>query len=271
MPNGINGLIAAIFLYVYSTRGYSMTMNYGRDAKNATRDIPWAIFWSMPTIMILYTGVAIVATGVLPLEQVAGQPLTYVAMEILPGPLFTIFIIGGPIMALLTTMNSTMPAQCYPIYRSVQDGWFPKSFGNLNKRGVPWKIFTVNYILGLVPMLLGFNVSEITNNIMLLGAVQSGLYAYAYWQLPSRFPKEWAQSKYHIPDGLYKLVVIISTVSVVAILIQSFRSLTPQIAIFSLVAITCCILYGYIRGGKADITIEVSVWGSKDLKDVKTV
>jgi len=269
MPKGINGLTASVFLYVYSTRGYSMTMNYGRDAKNATRDIPWAILLSMPTIMILYVGVAIVGTGVLPLEQVAGQPLTYVAKAILPGPLFPLFIIGGPIMALLTTMNSSMPAQCYPLYRSVKDGWFPKSFGDLNKRGVPWKIFTVNYIIGLLPMLLGFNISQITNNIMLLGAVQSALYAYAYWQLPTRFPEAWAKSRYHIPNKAYYLIVIASTLSVAAILVKSFRSLTPQIAIFSLVAVSSCIIYGYVRGGTAEITMETSVWADQNV-DVET-
>lgn len=260
MPNGYEGLLSAIFLYVYSTRGYSMTMNYGHAAKNATRDIPLAILLSMPTIMILYVGTSIVGAGVLPLSIVSGQPLTYVAQELLKGPLFPLFIVGGPIMALLTTMNSTMPAQCYPLYRSVQDGWFPKSFGKLNKRGVPWKIFTVNYILGLIPLLLGFNVNTITNNIMLLGAVQSVLYAYTYWQLPNKFPEAWERSRYHIPTWLYKFIVILSTLTVFAILFRSFKALTIEIALFSLIAILLCILYGYWRGKTADINIEVSVW-----------
>lgn len=256
-----------------------MTMNYGRDAKNATKDIPWAILMSAPTILILYVGTAIVGAAVLPLEQVAGQPLTYVAKAILPGPLFPLFIIGGPIMALVTTMNSSMPAMCYPVLKSVQDGWFPKSFGSLNKRGVPYKIFTINYILGLIPMLLGFNVSTITNNIMLLGAVQSVLYAYAYWQLPKKFPDAWAKSKYHIPDWAYKLIVIASSIAVFGILIQSFKSLTRQVALFSVVAVLACIVYGYIRGGKAEITIETSVWSDDptvssegfDISDIKTI
>ena len=40
IKHGGKGFIAAIFLFVYSTNGYSLTMNYGRDAHNAKRDIP---------------------------------------------------------------------------------------------------------------------------------------------------------------------------------------------------------------------------------------
>ena len=35
MTKGIGGMLNAMLLYVYSCTGYSMTMNYGRDAKNA--------------------------------------------------------------------------------------------------------------------------------------------------------------------------------------------------------------------------------------------
>lgn len=264
MPNGAHGLIASVLLYVYSTRGYSMTINYGKDAKNATRDIPIAILLSVPTIMVLYTGTAMVGCGILPLEVVADQPLTLVAQEILPGVLFPLFIIGGPIMALLTTMNSSIPATAAPMLRSVQDGWFPRGFGALNKRGVAWKIITVHYILGLIPMLLGFDVETITNNIMLLGAIQSMLYQYAYYRMPTVFPEAWKKSKYHMPNSLYYIMVTLSTAAVFGILFQSFSELNIGIALFSTIASLACMAYGYWRSKTADITMEVSCWPPQD-------
>ena len=56
--------------------------------------------------MVVYGGVAIVASGVLPLDQVAGQPLTLVAKNILNPALFTVFMIGGPVLALSSSINS---------------------------------------------------------------------------------------------------------------------------------------------------------------------
>lgn len=132
LTNGVAGLWTASFLFVYSTTGYSMTMNYGSVARNPQRDIPWALILSVPTLVILYCGVAAAGSCVLPMEEVMDQPLTLVARVALPKILFIAFIIGGPIMALLTTMNSTMPANCLPIMVSCKDGWLPKSFGKEN-------------------------------------------------------------------------------------------------------------------------------------------
>lgn len=75
--NGPSGFFSAIMLYVYSTNGYSCIMNYGKQAKEAHKDIPKALLYCIPTLMVVYGGVAIVASGVLPLDQVAGQPLTW--------------------------------------------------------------------------------------------------------------------------------------------------------------------------------------------------
>lgn len=105
---GTEGFVNAIFLYVYSVTGYWMNINYASDAKNPKKDVPWSIIMVVPIIMIIYVGVALVGGGVLPLEQVINQPLTNVANSILPKALFVVFMLGGPIMALLTTIN-----RCY--------------------------------------------------------------------------------------------------------------------------------------------------------------
>ena len=113
--NGPSGFFSAIMLYVYSTNGYSCIMNYGKQAKEAHKDIPKALLYCIPTLMVVYGGVAIVASGVLPLDQVAGQPLTLVAKNILNPALFTVFMIGGPVLALSSSINSTISNNCIPV------------------------------------------------------------------------------------------------------------------------------------------------------------
>jgi APA family basic amino acid/polyamine antiporter len=260
MTHGVGGLASAMLLYVYSCSGYSMTMNYGRDAKNAKRDIPIAILLSVPTIIILYCGVAMAGTKVLPLAEVAGKPLTLVARAVMHPVLFTAFIIGGPVMALTTTMNSSMPAQCIPTQRSCQDGWFPKSFGAANRFGAPWKVLTLNWILGLIPMLLGWNVTVITNNIMLLTGLQAMLYFYAYYQIPKKFPEAWKKARFHVPNGVYYFLVTIGLLARMAILVNSFRSLNLFIALFSTIAILICFVYGFVRAKSPEVNLTANVW-----------
>ena len=131
--DGASGFFAAIMLYVYSTNGYSCIMNYGKQAKNAKRDIPKAILYCIPTLIVVYGGVALVASGVLPLDQVAGQPLTMVAKNILHPSLFVLFMIGGPVLALSSSINSTISNNCIPVAQSCKDGWLPKSWATQNK------------------------------------------------------------------------------------------------------------------------------------------
>ena len=257
---GTGGFFAAVYLFVYSTNGYSMTMNYGRDAKNAKRDIPWAILMSVPTLILIYCGVAIVGSGVLPLEQVVNQPLTLAAKEILLPALFIIFMVGGPIMALMTTINSTMAYNCIPIAQSCKDGWLPKSFARTNRRGSYYLILTFVYLMGLIPILLNFSVTTITNNIMLLNSVMSFLYSYAYYQLPKKYPEAWAKARFHVPDKIYYLIVTISLIAYFSVFINSVKSLTPVITIVSICAILFCMVFGLVRSKSPNVKIETSLW-----------
>lgn len=257
---GTQGFIAAIYLFVYSTNGYSLTMNYGRDAKNAKRDIPWAILMSVPTLVVLYCGVAIVGSGVLGLDIVVNQPLTLVAKEVLPGFLFAVFIIGGPIAALMTTMNSSMAYNCVPIAQACKDGWLPKGLAKQNKRGAYVRILTIVYLIGIIPLVLNFSVTAITNNIMLFNACFSILYTYAYLQLPKKFPEAWKRSKLHLPNGIYYFLVILSFGAYMTVLYNSVSNLSLPVVVVSLLAIGGCMAFGLLRSKSPNVRVETSMW-----------
>lgn len=44
------GFLGAVLLFVYSTQGYYMTTAYGRDSKNARKDIPFVLLLCVPTL-----------------------------------------------------------------------------------------------------------------------------------------------------------------------------------------------------------------------------
>lgn len=259
-PNGWSGVRSACFLFVYSTTGYVFTMNYGGAARNAKRDIPWALIATVPSLMVLYCGVAIVGAGVLPLETVANQPLTYAAEAILPAPLFLVFMIGGPIMALSTTMNSGMPANCIPIVKACDDGWFPKSLCARNRFGVSWKIYAISYLVGLLPLALNFSVKTITNNILLVNSLQAMMYLYAYYRFPKRYPEAWRNSRFHIPDKAYYVVVTVALGAQIAILLDSVAELTLQIVLVSLGAMAVCAAYALLRSRTGKVTATYNIW-----------
>lgn len=221
--NGPSGFFSAIMLYVYSTNGYSCIMNYGKQAKEAHKDIPKALLYCIPTLMVVYGGVAIVASGVLPLDQVAGQPLTLVA-------------------------------------QSCKDGWLPKSWAAQNRRGAYWKLMTFTYLMGILPVLLDFSISDVVNNIMLLASALAFLQIYAYFQLPKKHAEAWEKSPMHISNGKYYFLCCLSLFAYICIFINSCRSLKLPVVIISLIAIVVCMAYGWFRSVSPDVKMETSVW-----------
>ena len=255
---GLTGFIGAMMILVYSCQGYKLTVNYGGMAKNPTRDLPRAMLAVIPVLVVLYCGCALADVSVLPLADVVGQPLTVVAQAIFSKALFYIFIIGGPIMALLTSMNSTYGMAVGPYMTATRDGWLPEIFGRTNKNGAPVLILTIQLVVGLIPVLLGFSVGTIVNNIMVVTSVFQLLLFYAVFQAPRKMPQKLAASSMRISPNALRCVVIIATIAQLFILFYSLRSLTLPLAIFNIVAVIVCFAYALWRhnSGKTHVNTE---------------
>lgn len=267
MDNGIitGGFTGAVLLFVYSCQGYSMTIAYGRDSKDARRDIPFAILMSVPTLVILYVGVAIAATGSMSIEDYGeSTTLVFAAQRILSPALYYVFIIGGPIMALLSTLNSSFAYNAITIGQSTDDGWLPQAFGKENKNGARTYILTFMYIIGIVPIIFGFSVTVITNMIQLIVSYIGFLQILAFMNLPKKYPQSWKKSRYHIPDGLYYLIVILSLLGFLAVFVKSIFSMSIQLAMVNIVSIVVLTAIGYVKAKKGNIEIHTSVWSGEE-------
>ena len=117
LSDGIGGFLTAVAYLGFATGGATVILDSSAECKNPTKDIPFVI----------------VASGVLPVPEVANQPLTLVANIVLPGPVYIFFIVCGAMFALATTLNSQMLSAPKPLMQICEDGWLPKSFAQLSK------------------------------------------------------------------------------------------------------------------------------------------
>ncbi len=255
---GLAGFISAMMILVYSCQGYKLNVNYGGMAQNPTKDLPRSMLAVIPVLVVLYCGAALADVAALPLDQVVGQPLTVAAQAIFSKALFYIFIIGGPIMALLTSMNSTFGMAVGPYMTATRDGWLPEIFGKTNKNGAPVLILTIQLVVAIIPVVLGFSVGTIVNNIMVVTSVFQLLLFYAVWQAPKKMPEKLKASSLHLTPTALRVVVIIATLAQLFILIYSLRSLTLPLAIFNIVAVIVCFAYAILRhkSGKTHVNTE---------------
>lgn len=100
ITNGAFGLVTGTALLAYATGGAAVVVNFGAEAKNPTKDIPIVIVISTLAVAGVYAFMSTIAAGVLPLDVVANQPLTWVPQEVMPPALMYFFILCGAALHL---------------------------------------------------------------------------------------------------------------------------------------------------------------------------
>jgi len=257
MMGGTKGFIKAIFLLFYSVTGYYWVMFYGRHAKNPQKNIPLSMLIAVLAILVIYPGIAIVAGGVLPVEQVANQPLTWVAGEVFGKGLFVIFMICGPFMALMTTINSLFIAYCEPIREAANDGWFGKMMGKTNKRNAPVGALTLLWLIGIIPIVLNLDIATITNSYMLIDYTLIYLMMFALLRVPKLLPEQWAKRKIRVPDGVYYAMVVVAMIIQTATIIAAATSLTPIVLTVSITIMVILLVYALLRDKSGKVQMQV--------------
>jgi APA family basic amino acid/polyamine antiporter len=94
----------------------------------------------------------------------ANGTLNDVASNYLSGFLFYVFAFGGPILAIATTINATYMWGTRSLLALCKLRVFPSKLGLVNKRGTPWVLLTIIWLL---------------SSIMLISVGESGLNLFA--------------------------------------------------------------------------------------------
>lgn len=228
MTQGPKGLLVASVFLGFASGGATYIVNYSNEAKNPTKDIPFVIIASTLSVVGLYALMATIAAGVLPVAEVANQPLSIVAKSFMPSGVFTFFVVGGAMFALITTMNFGVGSMTGPAVQAAKDGWLPKFLTHKNKKfHTPhWALLTL-YLIAAIPVLLGIDLSVIANSTVILTTTIRALIAFAALQLPGKMPKLWEKSTYYVSKTKLTVVciaaILIAASSVALLIFTSSR------------------------------------------------
>ncbi|AMV70017.1 Amino acid permease [Pediococcus damnosus] len=248
MTHGGIGILAAAAYMTFTVGGAQFMINFSDEAKNPTKDIPFVMVISTITVAILYALMAVVASGVLPLHQVINQPLTHVANAILSRPLYIFFVIGGALIALTGTMNASIGSSLSPIVQASRDGWFPKQMGYLHpKYNSPVVILGIFYLIGILPIIFGWNISLISNSVLILTNVVSLVLAISTIRLPQVMPEQWAKSAFHVSNRHLIELSLFSAATMIVQLVMFFRSISTTAVIGNVFVVVLAYLFGVWR------------------------
>lgn len=178
--------------------------------KNSKRTIPLGVLLITVCLALIYGLMAVVAAGVLPIEQVANKNLALVAQAIFPNWLYVIFIIGGVVFAIATSLISGIAMMRYPAMRVAQDGWLPDFFKKTTKSGYPWVIQLTFYLFSILPIIFGFSLDSIVSLTMIPSMLMCFAQNISLIKIVKKFPKQWNESVIHMPTPIFNVLCVIA-------------------------------------------------------------
>ncbi|MDR1108929.1 MAG: APC family permease [Spirochaetaceae bacterium] len=256
---GSKGFFAAVVLLVYSCYGYSFVVAYSKEAEKPKRDIPFAMIITAGILLVLYSAIALVDAGVLPIAEVAGQPLTAVARQIMPLPVYYAFVIGGPLMAIATTLNSSYTVFSRPFHQMTDDGWFPKGLARTNRFGSPYLILTIIYVIAITPIIFGFSIQMITTNTVLIGRVADVVAVCAVMTLPRKLPDAWENRYFkRMSKKVFYFLMGLSLVVMLLCIGLSFNSMARSNVIVTIALVAVFLVYIILRKKTGKVSMQKS-------------
>ncbi len=148
-------ILATAGLVYMSYIGITKVASVSEEIKNPEKNLPGGVFLSYFVIVIIYTLVTFILTGILTPNQLMGN-LTPVATagEVLFGRVGFLLMSIAALLAFISVANAgTLSASRYPLAMS-RDHIIPRYFGQINKNGAP----SISIILsvGLIIIILAF-------------------------------------------------------------------------------------------------------------------
>lgn len=214
--HGMLAFLSATALLSFATGGSVFISELGGEMKNPKRDIPLAIVTATLCVGVLYSAIGFVASGVLPIPQVAGKPLSEVAKVILPHNLFLFFLIGGALLSVGKMLLLAFTWGPKALLMGSVHGWLPKGLGKVSSRfGTPYVLQTIMYVIGMIPILTGASIATIAKLATSVSTLGFCFAITGSYFLPDKFPELFKTAVFSFsPKGFKRLVVVSSIIMI---------------------------------------------------------
>lgn len=253
---GASGFIVSLSIMAFACQGTTMSpIAMMSVTKNSKRTIPLGVLLITVCLALIYGLMAVVAAGVLPIEQVANKNLALVAQAIFPNWLYVIFIIGGAVFAIATSLISGIAMMRYPAMRVAQDGWLPDFFKKTTKSGYPWVIQLTFYLFSILPIIFGFSLDSIVSLTMIPSMLMCFAQNISLIKIVKKFPKQWNESVIHMPTPIFNVLCVIAGICDLIVAYNLFvtMDLTGMLLVVAMCVVCVVIALIRLKSGAIDL------------------
>lgn len=253
---GFNGFYVGVGLLATMGQTCQYATSYTDIAQRPKRDIP-KIMLSVPMFLIVfYVLVTWAAEGVLPMEEVAGQgTLTPQANYIFGSTLGTVFVLAGPLLALLTSLNGFYVAIPAAIRANAADGWYPKAFLKENKFGGKHGAVIPLFIICAIPLIFGLDIVTLTQWSLLMGAIAYYMMIYCFFKFPTKYKDVIEKSDIKFNKGAYYTFCVLAFLAETFFTVYSVQNMDKKVLPFCIGFVVVVAVVGYLRGRSSGVKI----------------
>lgn len=233
ITNGAGGLAASLVLLFFSYAGFESLAQTAGEVEGSTERLPRVFLRGVIITAIIFVLMSVVAFGVLPGSrlQASNAPMAEVASVYLPVGA-ALFVTFGAIMAITTSINSTMLVPSRLAIILARDWLAPKWMGAIHPRtGTPIPGLTLTLAAAVVLLISG-QVSLALNIAVFALVILYFLHSLTFLLLERRNPRLYSLIKISMPPWLQKFAAWISVLSMGGIIaiqvVQDVRTLATQ-------------------------------------------
>ncbi len=147
-PNGAQGVLTGAALVFFAYIGFDSVSTAAEETRDPQRDMPFGILGALVVCMILYVGVAVVLTGIIPYQQIDPRAPVASALKQLGLSWLEIWVTVGALMGMVSSLLVYQLGQARIWFAMSRDGLLPGVFSRVHPRHRTPHIST--WIAGLV-------------------------------------------------------------------------------------------------------------------------
>ena len=250
---GIIGFMGAAALMFTLLAGGLFGIEIGGEVREAKATIPKALLISKVIVLGIYILLEIVAVGVISFKAFAdAENLSVPAEAFLSGPALTFFIVGGGILACVTTINLILAVAGRYILAFSYDGYFPGFFKQVNKKyGTPHWGLTLAFGLTVVMLVLNYAFQIpliVMGQILNFGLLfMITLVLFAAIRLPKKHPDVYAQAEMKFkPVTIFVTSLIAIIINIVFMAVLAYGMMTSDNAKWAFPMFVIAVIVGLI-------------------------
>lgn len=238
-PNGLEGILMGAFIIFFAYIGFDAVSTAAEETKNPQKDLPIAILGTLSFCTILYILVALVLTGICPINAINTQAPIAAALHIINKDYMAGFISVAAVCALASVFLICHLASTRILYAMSRDKFLPRVLRAIHKKYRTPHIMTccVGLVIIVCGLFMDLNISAELCNY----GTFTAFIAICVAVIVLRKTEPDLNRPFKVP--LVPLFPILGILCCLGLMFYSFKQLTSSVSMFIIWILLGVIIY----------------------------